>query len=337
MFQHLTLTTIARAATLAASLACIGAASAPAQAAAPMAQSNAPGFFRIMLGSFEVTALSDGTVDLPMDQLLSGDATTTRQALAAAFLGAPLETSVNAYLVNTGARLVLIDSGAGALFGPTLGKLLANLKASGYTPEQIDEVYLTHLHPDHVGGLVANGALAFPNATVRADRRDAAFWLSEAALKAAPDASKGFFQGAMVSLNPYVQAGKFAPFSGDTALAPGITASATYGHTPGHTSYLIESGGKRLLVAGDLIHVAALQLDDPAITIAFDSDAGAATAARARAFGAAARDGTLVAAAHIAFPGLGHLRTVGAAYQWLPVNYTQLRQQAVPLSGTAGR
>lgn len=325
MFHSLTLTRMARAAAIAASLTLVGAVSAPAQAAAPMAKTNAPGFYRIMLGNFEVTALSDGTVDLPMDQLLSGDPAKTRALLATSFLSAPLETSVNAYLINTGGKLVLIDSGAGALFGPTLGKLLANLKASGYSPEQIDDIYLTHLHPDHVGGLVAAGALAFPKATVHADRRDAAFWLSEANLKAAPDASKGFFQGAMASLNPYVKAGKFAPFSGDTELAPGIKASSTYGHTPGHTSYLIESGGKTLLVAGDLIHVNAVQLDNPAVTIAFDADAGAASAARAKAFGAAARDGTLVAAAHIQFPGIGHLRAVGTSYQWIPVNYTQLR------------
>lgn len=325
MFHHLTLTKIARAAALATSLTLVAAASAPAQAAAPMAKTNAPAFFRVMLGSFEVTALGDGTADLPVDQLLANDPAKTRQALAASFLVAPLESSFNAFLINTGAKLVLIDTGAGALFGPTLGKLLANLKASGYTPEQVDEIYITHMHPDHVGGLAATGALAFPNATVRADGREAAYWLSEANLKAAPEASKGFFQGAMASLNPYVKAGKFKPFSGDTELVAGIKATSSYGHTPGHTSYLVESGGKKLLVAGDLIHVAAVQLDNPSITIAFDSDAGAASAARAKAFGAAARDGTLVAAAHIAFPGIGHLRAAGTSYQWIPVNYTQLR------------
>jgi glyoxylase-like metal-dependent hydrolase (beta-lactamase superfamily II) len=325
MFHHLTLTKIARAAALVTSLTLVAAASAPAQAAAPMGKTNAPAFFRVMLGSFEVTALGDGTADLPVDQLLANDPAKTRQALAASFLVAPLESSFNAFLINTGAKLVLIDTGAGALFGPTLGKLLANLKASGYTPEQVDEIYITHMHPDHVGGLAATGALAFPNATVRADGREAAYWLSEANLKAAPEASKGFFQGAMASLNPYAKAGKFKPFSGDTELVAGIKATSSYGHTPGHTSYLVESGGKKLLVAGDLIHVAAVQLDNPSITIAFDSDAGAASAARAKAFGAAARDGTLVAAAHIAFPGIGHLRAAGTSYQWIPVNYTQLR------------
>lgn len=294
-------------------------------AAAPLAGTNAPGFYRIMLGDFEVTAISDGTVDLPIDQLLQEAPAKTDKALARSFLGSPLETSVTGYLVNTGAKLVLIDTGAGNLFGPTLGKLLANLKASGYQPEQVDEIYLTHLHPDHVGGLAADGHAAFPNAIVRADRHDTDFWLGQANLDKAPASSKGYFQGAMASLAPYSAAQHLQPFSGDTQLAPGIRASASYGHTPGHTTYVVESKGKKLLLVGDLVHVAAVQFDHPEVTIAFDSDSKAAYAARKQTFQAAARDGTLVGAAHLPFPGLGHLRSDKQAYDWIPVNYSQLR------------
>ena len=130
-------------------------------AAAPLAKTPAPGHFRMMVGDIEVTAISDGTVDLPVNQLLTN--TTAKhvdQVLAKNFLKSPLETSVNAYLVNTGSKLVLIDAGAGSLFGPTLGKLAANIKAAGYQPEQVDEIYITHMHPDHVGGLSANGAMS---------------------------------------------------------------------------------------------------------------------------------------------------------------------------------
>jgi glyoxylase-like metal-dependent hydrolase (beta-lactamase superfamily II) len=324
MFQP-TLTKIARATALLATITLLAATSSPAMAAAPMAKVSAPGYFRMMLGNFEVTALSDGTVDLPVDQLLMEPPAKTKQALAAQFLSAPLETSVNAYLINTGSALVLVDTGAAGLFGPTLGKLIANLKASGYEPSQIDEVYLTHLHPDHVGGLVAKGMAAFPNAKVRADRLDAEFWLSEANLAKAPAASKGFFQGAMSSLNPYVAAGKFVPFAGDTELLPGIKSSSSYGHTPGHSNYVIESEGKKLVLVGDLIHVAAVQFGNPAVTIVFDGAPKAAAAARAKAFTQAAKEGTLVGASHLQFPGLGHLRSSGKSYQWLPVNYTQLR------------
>nr|WP_315241675.1 MBL fold metallo-hydrolase [uncultured Albidiferax sp.] len=294
-----------------------------AHAAAPMATTQAPGFYRMALGDFEVTALSDGTVDLPVDKLLTRTTPTkVQKALAKSYLAAPLETSVNGYLVNTGAKLVLIDTGAASLFGPTLGKLVANLKAAGYQPEQVDEIYITHMHPDHVGGLVDGDKMAFPNATVRADKHDADFWLSQANLDKAPADSKGFFQGAMASLNPYVQAQRFSTFDGTTTLVPGIQAVATRGHTAGHSTYVVESKGQKMVVWGDLIHVAAVQFDDPSVTIAFDSDAKNAAVQRKAAFAAAAKGGYVVAAAHIAFPGLGRVRANGKAYSWIPVNYT---------------
>jgi hypothetical protein len=182
---------------------------APAAAAAPMVKTQAPGYYRTMLGDFEITAISDGTVSLDVAKLLSEPQGKTEAALKKSFVSSPLETSDNAYLVNTGTRLVLIDTGAGTLFGPTLGKLLANLRAAGYQPEQVDDVLLTHMHPDHVGGLMANGAIAFPNATIHADKRDSDYWLSQANLDKAPADSKGFFQGAMASVNPYVVAGRY--------------------------------------------------------------------------------------------------------------------------------
>ena len=299
--------------------------SSPASAAAPMVRAAAPGYFRLMVGAFEVTALSDGTVDLPVDQLLSEKPAKTRAALTHAFLAAPLETSVNAYLVNTGDKLVLIDTGAANLFGPTLGKLIGNLKAAGYTPSQVDEIYLTHMHPDHAGGLQQDGARAFPNATVRADQREAAYWLSQTNLANAPAASKSFFEGAMGSLKPYLAAERFKPFDGMPELVPGIRATATYGHSAGHTSYLISSQGKSLLLVGDLIHVPAVQLAWPGVTIAFDSDPKAAIGARNKVFAQAAKDGVLIGASHIAFPGLGHLRSAGTGYKWVALNYTQMR------------
>ncbi len=292
-------------------------------AAAPQAPGQAPGWYRMALGDFEVTALSDGTVALPVDKLLTNTKPgQVQKALAKSYLKAPVETSVNGYLVNTGGKLILIDTGAAGLFGPTLGKLLANLKASGYQPEQVDDVYLTHMHPDHVGGLMAGNQRVFPNATIRADQREADFWLSAANLDQAPADAKGFFQGAMVSLNPYVAAGKFQPFSGETDLAPGIRAIPTPGHTPGHAIYAIESKGEKLVVWGDLMHVAAVQFAEPAVTIQFDSDPKAAAPQRKRAFADSAKKGYYVAIAHVAFPGIGKLRADGRGYTWVPANYT---------------
>lgn len=294
-----------------------------AQAGAPQQPTQAPGYYRMMLGDVEVTALSDGTVGLHVEKLLQG--TTPKKvesALAKWRLGLPLETSVNGYLVNTGGKLVLIDAGAGALFGPTLGKLVANLQASGYTPDQVDEIYITHMHPDHVGGLAADGKAVFANAVVRADQADADFWLSAANLEAAPQDSKGFFQGAQASLKPYVDAGRFKPITGDIELVPGVKAVATHGHTKGHRNYVVESKGQKLVLWGDLMHVAAVQFATPAVTIAFDTDQKAALAQRRKAFAEAAKQGYLVGASHLSFPGIGNLQADGAGYRFQPTNYT---------------
>ena len=310
------------AAALVASAALVA---APARAAAPMVKTQAPGFYRFMVGSFEVTAISDGTVKLPMDKLLAQKPGVAAAALKRSYLEGTVETSLNSYLVNTGTKLVLIDTGAAGLFGPTLGNFQANLKAAGYQADQIDEVYITHMHPDHVGGLVSNGAIAFPNATLRINKADVDFWLDEARMKAAPDSAKGFFQGAMASVNPYVAAKKLETFSGPTALVPGIRAEPSLGHTPGHTSYVVESDGQKLVLWGDLVHAAAVQFQSPGVTIQFDTDQKAAASARAKAFADAAKQGYLVGIAHVSFPGVGHVRAAGKGYEWLPVNYTSLK------------
>jgi glyoxylase-like metal-dependent hydrolase (beta-lactamase superfamily II) len=305
--------------------AALAAAAFSAQAAAPMVKTPAPGFFRVMLGDVEITPISDGTFDLPMDQIIRQKPELTRTTLTKNFLKLPVETSDNAFLINTGSKLVLVDTGAGALFGPTVGKFVNNLKAAGYRPEQIDEIYITHMHGDHVGGLVSNGQRVFPNATVRAGKPDADYWLSEANMNKAPADKKDFFKGAMASINPYIKAGKFKAIEADGELVPGVSAMAEHGHTPGHTAYAVESHGQKLVLIGDLIHLAAVQFDNPQVTIAFDSDEKAAYASRKKVFDEAAKNGWMVGGAHLQFPGLGHLATQGKGYRWIPVNYTQMR------------
>ena len=293
-----------------------------AQAEAPVAKGQAPGWYRMALGSFQVTALSDGTVALPVDKLLTGlPVARIESLLAKSYLKAPVETSVNGYLIHTGSKLVLIDAGAAGLFGPTLGKLVGNLKAAGYQPEQVDEIYITHMHPDHVGGLVADGKMVFPNAIVRADMREGSFWLAQENMDKAPADAKGFFQGAMASLNPYVAAGKLKPFDGETELMPGIRAIPARGHTPGHTIYAVESNGNKMVVWGDLMHVAAVQFAMPATTIQFDTDSKAAAPQRQKNYADAAKKGYFVAVAHVSFPGIGKLRADGKGYEWIPTNY----------------
>ena len=300
------LTQAARAAALLVAVAFSTAATTlPALAAAPLARTQAPGFYRMMLGDFEVTALSDGTLAVDVDKDLRQPAAKTEAALAKSFLKAPVPTSVNAFLVNTGAKLVLIDTGTGGAFDPSAGSLLANLKASGYAPEQVDDVFITHSHGDHVGGLAKDGAAVFPNAVVHAGKAD---------IEAAQAKPNNPFA-------PYATAKHLQPIEGAAEVVPGVRAWPTPGHTPGHTSYVVESGGQKMIVTGDLIHVAAVQLDDPAVTITYDSDPKAAEAQRAKVFAQAARDGALVAASHLQFPGIGHLRANGKGWAYVPVNY----------------
>ena len=309
---------------LAVLLASTAAVHPAARAAAPQVRTQAPGWYRTMLGRFEITALSDGTHAFPIDTVMSDighgaiDA-----ALARNDLHRPVQGSINAFLVNTGTQLVLIDTGAGSLYGSCCGKLLANLRASGYTPEQVDVVLLTHLHKDHVGGVLADGRPAFPNAVVRAAGTDADYWLSPRQRAQAPAFLASFFDSARDALAPYAQAGRLTPFdaAAGAELVPGIRPVAEPGHTPGHSGYLVEDGGQALLVWGDVVHVAALQLDTPAVTLKYDSDAARARATRADLLARAAREHVLVGAAHIAFPGLGHVRRDGAGYAWLPLNY----------------
>jgi glyoxylase-like metal-dependent hydrolase (beta-lactamase superfamily II) len=293
-----------------------------AQAAAPQSNVENPGFYRMKLGDFDVVALSDGSHPFPVDTVMI-DTTpeAVAKALAADDLGLPLQGSINAFLVNTGAKLVLIDTGAGALYGPCCGRLLANLRAAGYRPEQVDEILLTHLHKDHVGGVLASGKIAFPNAVLRVARADADYWRDAASRARAPEFLRSFFDSAADALAPYAAAGRLRPFDGDTELLPGIRSVSEPGHTPGHTAYLIESRGQRLLAWGDVVHVAPVQLKDPQASLKYDtSDAGAQRSRRAL-LERAAREHLWIAAAHISFPGLGHVRPDGAGYRWIPANY----------------
>jgi glyoxylase-like metal-dependent hydrolase (beta-lactamase superfamily II) len=295
---------------------------APAEAAAAMVKTQAPGWYRLSLGEFEVTALNDGYIDLPVEKLLQQPADKTLKALSRAFLASPVETSVNAFLVNTGTRLVLFDTGTGGSFGPTAGRLLANLQAAGYRPDQVDDIFITHMHGDHMGGLARDGARTFPNATVHVDKREADHYLSQAALDKAPPAEQGAYKAAIALFKPYADAGKLQTFDKSAEIVPGVKSLETPGHTPGHSSYVVESQGKRMIVLGDLIHVAAVQLDDPSVTIQFDADAKAAAAQRRKVFELAAKEDDLVAAEHLQFPGVGHLQSNGRAWRYVPVNYT---------------
>jgi len=295
-----------------------------ALAQTPMSKADSPGWYRMHIGSFEITALSDGTLDLPVDQLFPKvNPDRIRSLLARSYLAPTISLTVNAFLVNTGTRLVLIDTGTGTsqMFGPKLGHLLANLRASGYSAEQVEEIYVTHMHTDHIGGLMRDGQPAFPKATIRADRREAGRYLSKSEMDAAPTDEREDYESAMAIFKPYLEADKFKPFDGETQLIPGVRAMPAAGHTPGHTIYVVESGSERIFVWGDLMHVAALQFPLPSATFETEWSTTKSAQQRQAVFADVASHGYYAAAAHVAFPGIGKLRADGDGYSWVPVSY----------------
>ncbi|RKH57383.1 MBL fold metallo-hydrolase [Corallococcus aberystwythensis] len=292
-------------------------------AAAPQVRPQAPGFYRMKLGDFEVTALSDGTVPQTIREIATNTTPERVTALLARdYLQDPVETSINAFLINTGTSLVLVDTGVGSLFGPDVGgRLQHSLRAAGYQPEQVDVVLLTHIHSDHSGGLMTGTRRAFPNAILRVHAREADFWLSPENM-AKGEVPKQYFEEARAMVGPYQDAGKLKPFGDREFLVPGIRAVPTPGHTPGHSIYVVESQGQRLFLGGDLMHFGSVQLREPAVTVSYDVDSRAAAAQRARVFAEIAARGDLVGMDHMSFPGLGRLATDGKGYRWIPVNYT---------------
>jgi glyoxylase-like metal-dependent hydrolase (beta-lactamase superfamily II) len=232
--------------------------------------------------------------------------------------------SYNAFLINTGSKLVLIDTGTGGKLDDQpefhgTGHVMANLQAAGYKPEQIDEVYITHLGPDHVGGLTIGPKRAFPNSMLRAPKDEVDLFLHPGA---GPAWTKSWTPFWSALFAPYIQAGKFQSFDADIALTPGIRALATHGHAPGHTSFIVESRGQRLIVMGDLVLMAALQFPNPSLGSAFDSDPNSAAEQRLRVFKMAAEDDDWVAGGHLSFPGIGHIRSGQARYLFVPANFS---------------
>jgi glyoxylase-like metal-dependent hydrolase (beta-lactamase superfamily II) len=281
---------------------------------------NQPGYYTFQLGDFQVIALSDGTASLDFNQLLSNiDPKRKEQLFKENYLTTTVENSINGFLIKANDKLILVDAGTADAFGPTLGKLVNSLKNAGYKPEQIDAVLITHLHPDHIGGVTDGDKMVFPNAKIYISKPEAAYWLTE---KNKTEAMKFYFETAVSKVSPYLKANKVVTFDYGAELFPGITPIACPGHTPGHTLYSVESKGQKLLFWGDLIHAAAVQLSEPSAYIQFDGDNKSGAAQRKKAYTDAAKNGYWIAADHISFPGIGHLRTDGTKYIWVPANYS---------------
>jgi len=289
---------------------------------------QAPGYYRMMLGKLRITAVSDGTVTIPLNTLLTNiSPDKLSKGMAREAMTPQAETSINAFVIDDGKKRILVDTGAGELFGNDGGHLLTNLAAAGYPAESIDAVLLTHVHADHSGGVSRAGKPAFPEAEVYVDKQDVDFWLNPANASKVEASQAHTFADSERTLRPVMNAGLLKTFMAPATLPGGIRAESTAGHTPGSVLYRVESQGQTLVLWGDIIHAKAVQMPDPEVAIHFYVDQKQAINTRERVLKQAADQGYWVAAAHIAFPGLGHVQHEGNAYRWVPANYsTQLGQ-----------
>ena len=276
----------------------------PAETPAPDANADVHAF---RIGELHAAALRDGELGFPAtDREMSpwGDTAAVSNLLGASGqTDGQIHLSIQPLLVRTGDRVILIDAGAGGQMG-TEGKLVASLRAAGVQPGQVTDVLISHSHGDHIGGLAgANGGLAFPNAVIR---MTAAEW---ADLQANPGSSGPLIE----AMKPKLQT-----FEPGAEVAPGVTAVALAGHTPGHTGYEIASGADRLLYIGDAMHSSLVSVQRPELVNGWDSDSAAAIRTRQGLLARGASDSLRIYGVHFPFPGLGRFQRRDDGFVWSP-------------------
>lgn len=280
---------------------------APPIEAAPVEAAASVSFTAFRVGELSAAALSDGGIEVPNDNQVFGVGRTPEEVTAVlAANGLPgdkLSLAVHPLLVTAGERVLLFDTGAGKLFGPTTGKLPGTLTEAGIDPLKVTDIFISHSHGDHVGGLVNDqNQLAFPNATIHMTKPEWEFMSGQ-------DSYKPW----LPVLTPKVDA--FAP---GAELVPGVvTAVEIKGHTPGHSGYRITSGAESLLYVGDSMHHYVISVQKPEWTVAFDGDSPVATASRVKLIDDLAASGQRVYAVHFPFPGLGKMDKQGDKVVWV--------------------
>jgi glyoxylase-like metal-dependent hydrolase (beta-lactamase superfamily II) len=285
--------------------------------------SQIPGVYHRKIGDIIVTALSDGYLDGTVEVMQNITPAGATQLLSGAFRPGR-RTSVNCYLVYSARRLALIETGSGDYLLPTAGKLQQNLKAAGVNLADIESVILTHMHPDHSAGLTdpKTGEKFFPNAELVVHQNEPRHWQDDGAMSRADERARTlYFQCAREQLAPYHN--QMRTFEGAVEVFPGVTSVPLHGHTPGHSGYMIASGGKSLLIWGDIIHVPEVQVPRPEVTMVFDTDPNQAAATRKRTFDMVTTDRQLIAGMHVHFPGFAYLAKQGDNYLMLPEPWDQ--------------
>jgi glyoxylase-like metal-dependent hydrolase (beta-lactamase superfamily II) len=266
------------------------------------------------VGDFTVTAVSDGVLYSNHDVILIDKAESER--LTGIPYGQPVPLDVNCFLIRHGGRLMISDAGSGHTMGPTLGKLPQNLRAAGIAPEDIEIILLTHLHPDHSLGLVDEaGKAVFPKAELFMHEIEAAFWLDRTPQATDSERVQRGTKAQRIVTAPYRDRIRRIK---DGEVLPGISARLRPGHTPGHTNWLIQSGAERLLMWGDIVHLASVQMQRPDATLVFDVNPDVARASRQSVLEEVTAEGITVAGAHLPAPGFGRVTRVGDGYSFAP-------------------
>jgi len=278
-----------------------------------------PPMASIRIGRFEVTALTDGYADMPYGYFTGRTAADIQRSAGAVSAARPtgLRLAFNQFLVRDGAQLVLIDTGPAGAIGDS-GRLPAALAAQGVRPADIDAVVLTHLHVDHISGLVAGGRRVFANAEVYADRRDVAHWTDAAKRAAAPAFLKSSFDATAEVVRLYPGLNRI---DGEREIARGMSIVDLSGHTPGHIGVRIADGGQSLVMVADMLFHPVLHPADAGVGFIFEQDPAAARRMRERFFPRAAAEGALIAATHMPFPGLGRIARDGGRLRWLAADW----------------
>ena len=289
----------------------------------PQAQSQAPSFFRYRVGDLQVTAIHDGMAYRGLEGFVrnASDAE-VKQALTDAFLPTDkFAITFTTLVVNTGSKLVLLDTGNGDLGAPTTGHWMANFRAAGFTPEQVDTIVFSHFHGDHINGFRRkDGTAVFPNAELMVPQAEWAFWTSESEAARAPAGLKGTFANTERVFAP-VKA-QVTPYAWDKEIVPGITSVRADGHTPGHTAFAIVSGGSKLLVLSDTTNQPAIFARHPDWAAVFDQDPDQARTTRHRLLDLAATERMQVAFYHAPFPATGHITREATGYRLIPTLWT---------------
>jgi glyoxylase-like metal-dependent hydrolase (beta-lactamase superfamily II) len=291
-----------------------------ALAKAPPAGKQAPGVYRYKLGDYEMTALYDGVWNRAIDDKFVRNVAfpQVQKALSDSFLPTDkLPIPFTTLLVNTGARLVLLDTGtAGQIPGAASGSMPENLAAAGVAPAAIDTIVISHFHPDHINGIkTKDDELVFPNAEILVPAPEWTYWMDDAKLSTAPQGLKGNF----LNVRRVFKDVKVQQFEPGKEVAPGVTSIAAYGHTPGHTAFAIASGSQSMLVLSDITSHPWLFLRNPEWQPAFDMDGDMAVDTRKRLLDRVVADRMLVQGYHFPFPASGHVTKSGANYDFVPV------------------